>query len=252
MATAFALTVDVFAFSIWQIFEQIFHSTFTPIRGSAHHGLHSFDQRLTNERSPVAAGTVDVRDGANLGATRAIVVGARFLINVDVEATVLFLAFAATDTETAHAAFVRNFETGRCRDDGGGDVAFVIQFAMIFETVDNVGNGEPQTLTPFVWWIECRAVGYFFFFNAFCAFFIRLVRVTTAFATTVFLNAIAFGHHLQKFLIRFATPVWDIRTSCASFERFGEHAPTAANDRSWWQIANVAEFGASSAFAFNR
>jgi len=58
--------------------------------------------------------------------------------------------------------------------------------------------------------------------------------MTTAFATTIFLDAIAFGHHVQKIFISFATPIWDIGTEGASFEGFGEHAPTATDDGSWW------------------
>jgi len=97
---------------------------------------------LANEFGPIAFGAIDVRDAAHVATARAIVAITSFLVHVDMEASFLFLAFTATNTETAHAAFVGNFETGRSRDDAR-DFSFVIQFAMIFETVDYIGNGEP-------------------------------------------------------------------------------------------------------------
>lgn len=67
------------------------------------------------------------------------------------------IAFAATNFETAHAAFVGQSETSRSRDDVR-NFAFVIQFAMIFETVDDIGHRKPQTLTPVVYFAKSRAI----------------------------------------------------------------------------------------------
>jgi len=115
MATTFALSIDVFAFAIWQILQQIFHATFTPIRqfDGRRHRLDFLDQRLSNELRPIAIRTVDVWNGANVAATRAIVAITSFLIHVDMEASVFFIAFTTTDTKTTHAAFIGQFETGR-------------------------------------------------------------------------------------------------------------------------------------------
>jgi len=107
VTATFALTIDVFAFSERQILEQIFHAAFAPVGSGAHHGLDFLDQRLTDECGPVAVGAVDVRDGANVGATRTVVAVARFLVHVNVKASVFLLTFTATDTETAQTAFVR-------------------------------------------------------------------------------------------------------------------------------------------------
>jgi len=196
MATTFALTIDVFAFAIRQILHQIFHASFAPIGqfDSRGHGFHFLNQRLTDERRPITIGTVHIWNGAHFGASRAVVATARLLIHVDMEATVFFVAFTASYTETAHAAFVGQFEAGR-RWYHTGYFAFIIQFAMIFETVDDIGYGKPQTLTPFVWRIESWTRLRFFNFHAFGAFFIGLIRMATTFATTVLLDAISFGHH---------------------------------------------------------
>jgi hypothetical protein len=196
VTTTFALTVDVFAFAIRQILQQIFQSAFTPIRqlDSGGHGLDFLDDTLTNEFGPVAFGSVQIRNSADVGATRAIFGTARFLIHVDMEASFSFLAFAASDTETAQTAFFGQFESGRSRDDGW-DFAFVVQIAMVFETVDDIRHGEPQALTPVVRSVESWARLSFFDLDAFSAFFVRLIRMATALATTVFLDAIAFRHH---------------------------------------------------------
>jgi len=144
MATTFALTIDVFAFAIRQILQQIFHAAFTPIRqfNSSRHGFHFLGQRLTNELSPIAIGAIDVWNGADVATTRAIIPVTRFLVHINMEASVLFIAFAATNTETAHATFIGQFETG-WRWDDAWYFAFVIQFAMIFETVNDIGHWEP-------------------------------------------------------------------------------------------------------------
>jgi len=252
VTTTLALTVDVFAFAIWQILQQVLQSAFAPIRqlGSGRHGFNLLDDGLANEFGPVALGAVQVRDGANVGATRAVLGTARLLVHVDVEASFGLVAFAATNAEAAQAAFFGQLKPGRSLDDVG-DFALVFQVAVALEAVDDVGDGEPQALTPVVGLVEGGTRLGFFDFDALGALFIRMIRVAAAFATTVLLDAVAFRHHFQKLLVRFAAPVRDVGAEGASLESFGEHTPTAADDGSWWQIAHLAEFGASGSFAID-
>lgn len=173
-----------------------------------------------------------------------------FFVHVDVEASVGLLAFAAADTETAHAAFVGQGETSWSRNHAG-DFALVVQVAVVFEVVDDVGDREPQTLAPVAGLAESWA-SLFFDLDALSALFIGLERVAATLATAVFLDAVAFRHHLQKVLVRFTAPIGDIGTESASLERFGEHSPTAADHWSWRHIANLTEFGACGLLAIDR
>jgi len=252
VTATFALAVDVLAFSVWQILQQILQSTLAPIRqlDSGGHGFDLLDDGLANEFGPIAFRAIQIRNGANVSATRAVLVTARFLVHVDVEAAFRFVALAATNAETAQAAFIRQLEAGR----SGNHVrnfAFVFQIAVALEAVDDVGHGEPQALTPVVRGAESGA-SLFFSFNAFGSLIVRMIWMATALAATVLLDAVAFGHHFQKFLVRFAAPVGNVRAESAGFERFGEHAPTATDDGSRRQVAYLAEFGASSSLAVDR
>jgi len=56
----------------------------------------------------------------------------------------------------------------------------------------------------------------------------------------------------KKILISFSTPIGNIRTRRASFESFGEHTPTATDDRRWWQIADITVFATSGTFTIDR
>jgi len=246
------LTRHILALAIRQVLQQVLHSALTPIGqlGSGGHGLDFLDEVLANEFGPIAVGAVQIGDGANVGATRAVFSAARLLVHVDVEASISAVAFAATNTETAHAAFFGHGESGRRWDDAG-DFALVVQFAMVLETVDDVGDGEPQALTPVVRLAESWA-RLLFNFDAFGAVFIRGVRMAAALTSAIFLDAIAFGHHRQEVFVGLAAPIRNVRAESAGFERFGEHAPTASDDRSWRHVANLTEFGASGLFAIDR
>lgn len=253
MTTTFALTIDVLAFSVRQVFQQVLQSALAPIGQFGGRG-HSFDllnESLTDELGPVAVGAVQVRNRANVGAAGAVFVTARFLVHLNMEATVLLLALAAADTETAQTTFFWQLKSGRSGNDAG-NFAFVVQVAMILEAVDNVGHGEPQALAPFVGRAESRAILSFLGLHAFSSIFVGLIRVAAAFATTVFLDAIAFGHIFQEFLERFTAPVGNIRTVRASLERFREQTPAASDNRSLRQIANLAKFSARLFFAIDR
>jgi len=234
MTATFALTIDVFAFAIWQVLQQVLQSALAPIWqfGCDGHRLDLFHDGLANELRPVAAGAVDVWNRADVGASRAVVGAARFLLHVDVEATILFIAFSATNTETAHAAFLGHFEAGR-RWNGAEDFALVVQFAVILEAGDDVGHWKPQTLAPSVVLTESSAGFRFFGFDAGGTFFIRVKRMTTTFATTVQFDTISFRHHLQEFLVGNSAPIGNIGTERASFENLGEHAPTTTDHRRW-------------------
>jgi len=122
---------------------------------------------------------------------------------------------------------------------------------MVLETGDDVGGGKPQAFAPFVVLSESWAVLFFFNFNALSAIFARDEGVTTTFATSVFLNAVSFGHHFQKFLISSTTPVGNVRTESAGLERFGEYTPTTADQRGWRQIADLTVAGACFAFSID-
>lgn len=252
VTTTLALAVDVFAFAVRQILQQILHSALAPVGqfGGRSDSFDLLDDRFSNEFGPVAVGAVQIGDRANFGATRAIFGAASFLVHVDVEASVGLLAFAATNTEAAHAAFVGDSETSGRRHDVG-DFALVVQFAMIFETVDDIRNREPQALAPIVRFAESGA-SLFFSLDAFGTFVVRVVRVAATFATSVLFDAVAFGHQFQKFLVRLTTPIGNVRAESASFERFGEHAPTATDDWSGRHVANLTEFRARSLFAVDR
>jgi len=108
VTTTLALAVDILAFSVRQILQQILHAAFAPIRqlDSGSHGFDLLDDGLANEFGPVAFGAIQIRDGANVGATRAVLVTASFLVHVDVKAAFFFVALAATNAETAQAAFL--------------------------------------------------------------------------------------------------------------------------------------------------
>lgn len=107
----------------------------------------------------------------------------RQIPKVNLQASIGLLTFAASNTETAHAALVRHSEAGRSRDDGW-DFALVVQFAMVLEAVDDVGNGEPQALAPIVGLAE-SGTGLLFLLDAFGTILARSIRVAAALATTV-------------------------------------------------------------------
>lgn len=109
MTAAFALTIDVFAFAIWQVLEQVLQTAFAPVGhlGRSGHGFHLLHNRLTNHLGPIAAGAIHVWNSADISAAWAILSTARFLLHVDIEASVDFVAFGAADFETAHAALIR-------------------------------------------------------------------------------------------------------------------------------------------------
>lgn len=253
MTTTFALTIDVLAFAVGQVLQQVFQSALAPVwhLGRRGHRLDLLHDRLTEELRPVATRAVHIRNRANVGATRALFGTTRFLFHVDMEATVDFLAFSATNTETAHAALFGQYETGRSRNDAQ-NLALVVQFAMIFEAGDDVGHWEPQALAPGVVLTEGGAILILFDFDALSAIFARLKRMAAAFATAVLFDAISFGHHLQEFFVSGTAPVWNVRTECAGFESLGEHAPFAADQRRRRQIANLSVLRARRFFAVNR
>lgn len=253
VAAAFALSVDVFAFSVGQIFEQVFQTAFAPIRqfDAAGHRFDFFNDRLSHELRPVAVISGQLRHGTNVGTSGAIFFSASFFVHFDMETSLFAIAFTAANTKTAHAAFFWNLETG-WRWYNIRYVAFEVQTAMIAKTVCDIRKWKPLALTPFVIFAKSGALSGFFSFYASCAFVIRMVRMTTTFATAIFLKAIAFGHHFQKFTIRFTAPIGNVRTESACLEGFGEHTPAAADQGRRRQIANVSEFGTCGFFAFDR
>jgi len=193
VTTTLALTIDVFAFAIRQILQQVLQAAFAPIGqlGGRGHRLDLLHDGLTNELGPVAAGAIHIRNGADVGATRTILGATRFLLHVDVEASIHFVAFSATNAETAHAALVWQLKSGRGWNSSQ-DFALVVQFAVILEAGDDVGDGEPQALTPLVVLTESGAGFGFIGLDAFSASFIRVIRMTAAFATSIGFDAVSF------------------------------------------------------------
>jgi len=205
MATTFTLTTHLFACAIWNVTQQLLDSAFAPIGHGAGHRFN-FGQQCFTDRFPPIAGLANFWDRAHVAASRAVTGSARFLFGVDVEASFLAIALAASGSETTVAAFLRNLQTGRGRQQVFRDIAFNVELTMFFEAFGDVGERVPQALAPIVEFSEWFALG-FLLFNAGSAIFVRSVRVATTLALAVFLNAVSIGQSLAEFAVSFAAPV---------------------------------------------